>query len=239
MMKQELAIKVYDVDYSFIIKNYLDPQLWQKEWTLFVYKDITFVIYLEYINTRNNSITFGIRSEHTIDGCKDTDTYTFSYNLKNSNIDSLKRQIRGGMESLIETMERYSIRSTKEYKKAQELDEQHRENLEDRANQYLDENGIYLKEVREAYIDYYTSKMRFDYTSNIMSVLNHDLLFDVYMIFYKATGQMDKFDKLKEQYMNKHYNTFDKVMDEIDEELEYMNTSEYSSDLDDGLEDIM
>ena len=24
------AIKVYDIDYSFIIKNYLNPEMWQK-----------------------------------------------------------------------------------------------------------------------------------------------------------------------------------------------------------------
>ena len=33
-----LALKVYDVDYSFIIKNYLDEKLWEKEWVIFVYK---------------------------------------------------------------------------------------------------------------------------------------------------------------------------------------------------------
>ena len=35
-MKNELALKVYDIDYSFIIKNYLSPELWEKTWTLFV-----------------------------------------------------------------------------------------------------------------------------------------------------------------------------------------------------------
>ena len=57
-MKNELAIKIYDIDYSFIIKNYLDREMWQKEWTLFVYGDKSFVIYLSSIDTRNNSIYF-------------------------------------------------------------------------------------------------------------------------------------------------------------------------------------
>ncbi len=238
-MKQELAIKVYDIDYSFILKNYLDPQLWTKEWTLFVYKDVSFVIFLKSIDTRNRSIDFAVRSEHTINGNKDHDTATFSYNLGNSNIESLKRQIRGSMESLIGIMENYSIYSTKEYQKARDLEREHNSRLKDRAEQYLDSNGIYLSEVRDAYIDYYTNKMSYSYTQNVMSAMKYDLLFDVYMIFYKATGQMDKFEKLKDTYARKHYNEYQNVMEEIEEKLKYLETEEYEEELDSGLDSIM
>ena len=53
-------IKVYEIDYDFIIKNYLDKELWQKKWTLFVYKDNVFTINLHSINCKNNAITFEI-----------------------------------------------------------------------------------------------------------------------------------------------------------------------------------
>ena len=36
----DLAIKVYDIDYSFLLKNYLNPEYWNKSWHLFVYKDL-------------------------------------------------------------------------------------------------------------------------------------------------------------------------------------------------------
>ena len=39
-----LVIKRYEVDYSFIIKNYLHESLWNKKWTLFVYKNYTFYL---------------------------------------------------------------------------------------------------------------------------------------------------------------------------------------------------
>ena len=50
--------RVYDVDYSFIVKNYLNPELWDMKWTLFMYKD--FIIYLELysINCKDKEITF-------------------------------------------------------------------------------------------------------------------------------------------------------------------------------------
>ena len=36
----DLAIKVYDIDYSFLLKNYLNPEYWNKSWHLFVYEEI-------------------------------------------------------------------------------------------------------------------------------------------------------------------------------------------------------
>ena len=136
-------------------------------------------------------------------------------------------------------MESYSIRDTAEYKKASDLEDKHYENLKNKAESFLDSNGIYLAEVRDAYIDYYTSKMSYSYRSNVLSALSHDLLFDVYMIFYKATKQLDKFDKLRETYMSKHYNTYENVMEELNEKLNYMSTDDYDTELDDGLDDIM
>lgn len=237
-MKNELAIKVYEIDYSFIIKNYLDPQMWQKEWTLFVYKDKSFVIYLNSIDTRNKSIAFTVRSTYTRDDIKDHDSNTFWYNLGNSNIESLKRQIRGAIESLIERMETYYIYDTADYKKAKDMEYAHRERLEEKAKDFLDSQGIFLSEVRDAYIDYYVNKMDYNYTSNIVNAYNHDLLFDVYMIYYKASGQQEKFEQLKEKYMRTHKN-IDNVMDEINEQIDYMETEEYESNLDSELESIL
>ena len=33
--KLMIDLKVYDIDYEFIIKNYTDPKLWDKTWNLF------------------------------------------------------------------------------------------------------------------------------------------------------------------------------------------------------------
>lgn len=238
-MKNELAIKIYEVDYSFIIKNYLDREMWQKEWTLFVYGDKSFVIHLNSIDTRNNSIYFGIRSTYTRNGYIDHDSYTFSYNLGNSNIESLKRQINGCIESLIRTMETYMIRDTEEYKKACDLEDEHEANLRDTAERFLDDNGIHIQEVRDAYIDYYVDKMRYSFTDEVSNMFSHDLLFDLYMIYYKATNQNDKFDNLEKEYSQKHQDTYQDVMNEINEKMDYLETSDYQDELTDNLEDIV
>lgn len=237
-MKNELAIKVYEIDYSFIIKNYLDPQMWSKEWLLFEYKDMSFRIYLNGIDTRNKQIKFCVRSTYTRDGYIDHDSESFEYSLGNSNVESLKRQIRGCIERLIETMEYYCITNTKEYEKARKLEEKHRVNLREKAEDFLDEQGIYLPEIRDAYIDYYVNKMEYNYTQNVKQMYNHDLLFEVYMIYYKATNQMDKFDNLKERYSKKHLDYID-VMNDIENQMQYLESEDYNEELDDGLEDIM
>lgn len=237
-MKQELAIKVYEVDYSFIIKNYLDPQLWQKEWTLFVYKDMVFSIRLSSIYTRSKKLYFDVIARYSDgDSVEYVDT-SIGHDLGNSNINVLKRQIKGAMESLISSIEQRFTRKTKEYKMARDLETQHRENLEEKANSFLDENGIYIDDVRDAYVDWYLNKMDYNYANNVINSYNHDLLFDVYLVFYKATEQKDKFEWLKENYLRKHDDKSD-LLKEIEEKIAEMETDEYQEELEDGLESIM
>ena len=237
-MSNELTIKVYDVDYSFIIKNYLDPQLWQKEWSLFVYKDMKFSIRLSSIYTKSKSLYFDVIARYSDENSVESVERSIGHNLGNGNINVLKRQIKGAMESLIGMIEERFARKTKEYKMARNLETQHRQNLEEKAKDYLDENGIYIEDVRSAYIDWYVNKMDYNYTNNIINSYSHDLLFDVYLVLYKATEQKDKFEWLKENYLRKHKDT-DHLLEEIEEKIAEMETDEYQEELDDGLESIM
>jgi len=237
-MGNELAIKIYEVDYSFIIKNYLDPQMWRKEWTLFVYKDMVFSIRLYSIYTQGRDIHFDVILKYSNEDSVEYKEETISYNLDNTTIPVLKRQILGAMERLIRRVEEDFTRNTKDYKKARKLERDHRDNLEEKASDYLDSNGIYIDDVRDAYISYYVNKHEFSYASNVINAYNHDLLFDVYMIFYKATGQNDKFESLKQIYLNKHRD-IDNIMDEINEQIEYMGTEDYTIELEDNLEAIV
>ena len=54
-------IKVYEMDYSFIIKNYLNPKLWDKIWTLFDYGDYVITLNMESIKTIDSVIVFCIK----------------------------------------------------------------------------------------------------------------------------------------------------------------------------------
>ena len=54
------TIKLYKIDYEFIIKNYLDKSLWKKIWNLFIFKNNIFTLQLASIDTKEEKIYFEI-----------------------------------------------------------------------------------------------------------------------------------------------------------------------------------
>ena len=59
-MEKGLRLKVYDIDYSFIIKNYLDESLWNKDWTIFIYKRFQIILRLHSIDVKRKVIWFEV-----------------------------------------------------------------------------------------------------------------------------------------------------------------------------------
>ena len=100
------TIKVYKIDYEFIIKNYLDPKLWEKTWTVFVYYDYVFTLKMMSIDVQKNSIDFRVYLKGK-EYCFDTQYcgQSFSYNIKNSNFKMLDKSLKCSMIILIEVYE--------------------------------------------------------------------------------------------------------------------------------------
>lgn len=145
------AIKVYDIDYDFIVSNYLDVTLWNKIWTLFVYRDVTITICLYTIETKSSTITFEI----CLTRRNNRYVRTIKHNLRNSTINILKNQINGAMESLIGDLEYNEIKNTDTYKRMQDVVSDERETLTNIACKFLDDNGVRNEEIRDVYIDSY------------------------------------------------------------------------------------
>lgn len=89
------AIKTWKMDYSFIIKNYLNPALWQKTWTLFEYKDFTVTIKLTRIETKDMRIIFWMNLLDHSRSFVWGDQEDVGYSLKNSSIAFLIKSING------------------------------------------------------------------------------------------------------------------------------------------------
>lgn len=80
-MENQLPIlKSYDIDYSFIIKNYLNPEMWQKTWTLFQYKTFIVTLNIAYINCQDEKISFKVKVKDN------SESTVYSYDFMN-NID--------------------------------------------------------------------------------------------------------------------------------------------------------
>lgn len=212
----ELIIKQYEIDYSFIIKNYLDRELWNKKWTLFVYKDFIFSLQLFEINTRSNSIVFEIDIKNN-----DYSNYNFiTYHINQSNIKILKKQINGAIFDLICSCERCYIRKEKGYELIQAAESEEEDMLTKIAEDFLDGNSVSNKEIRDVYIDNYVSsnKKTDTYLSNYLQGRKYQVLSDLYLVYTKAAEDKERYNTVDNAIKNNV-----KYMEILEEANKYLN----------------
>lgn len=231
-METGMVIKQYNIDYDFIISNYLDKSLWKKIWNLFVYRDNVFTLNIYDIDTKNDRIRFEIRFNKV--------QYTYEivgYNINNMSIKILKQQINGAIFRLMETYDRELARDSDGYKRIVELYRNEDEMLRNVAEEYLDENNITLEDVREAYIDRYVSNnCKSDIMkSNYIEGTKYTYCTDMLLVFTKTINDETRYQNV----VNAVGNTVASgILNELKEFEEYMETDEYVEELHNALEAI-
>ena len=242
------AIKVYDIDYSFIIKNYLNPEMWQKTWTLFQYKTFVITLQLTYINCQDEKIALRVKikdnsSEHkyafdwgrNLDKDANDDVY---YSLKINNLNFLKNSVENSVFNAIERLEKYNILASKDYLDLKEMYSNEKESLKKIAEDFLDANDVSNKDIREAYIDTYVSNnTQLDtYLTRMIDRKQHLIFPDLYLVFANATRN-DKTVKKWEKILAEN-NNIEELKTEILEYLEYMQSEDFENDMNSNLEEI-
>lgn len=210
-MENQLQIKTYDIDYSFIIKNYLDKKLWHKEWTIFVYKNFIFKISLYEINVSSDFIRFKISISDN-----EYSNYDFiTYYTKQSNLKILKKQINGEIFTLIENAESYYIRQEDGYKTIRNAESEEEQMLTKIAEEFLDDNGVSNKEIREVYIDNYVSsnKKTDVYLSNYRTGRKYCVLSDLYLVYTKIVEDETRYNNVLNKISND--TQFMKILEEV------------------------
>lgn len=211
-----LAIKVYDIDYSFIINNYLDKKLWDKEWNLFVYKNFIFKIRLSSIDTRDKEISFDVLLDHA--GSEREEC--FSYSLMNGNIKILKKQINGCVFRLIERCEEYDyIREEEGYLTIKNGADEEENMLRGIAESFLDEEGVTNRDIRDVYIDNYIDNNRKTdtYLLNYCDGRRYKVLSDLYLLYAQVCEDEDRYQTYLSKIKNE--NNFENVIVEVKEYL--------------------
>ena len=248
-MKNKLpAIKVYDIDYSFIIKNYLNPEMWQKTWTLFQYKTWVITFRIDYIWCRSEKIHFLIKikdnspeNEYSLGGCYDTDkdyNASVDYSLKIGDIQFLKREIISKSFYIIEKLEEEAIMATREYINLTRSYSDEKDKLTEIAEDFLDDNGVNNEDIRNAYIDSYVcNNTKLDL---MQEELKREMLYtifpDLYLMFANATEDDKIVQKWEETLAGN--NNIEELRTEILEYLEYMQSEEFEDDMNSNLEEI-
>lgn len=237
-MENKMILKVFDVDYSFIIKNYLNPELWEKEWTLFVYKKFVVTLRLKYIYVYCNKIEFEIKvTDNSSTSWNRSQTRDVTYSLKTNNITILKKAINSAIIKAFKDIEdNLYIEKTDEYYKLVDMKYKERVKLKKIAKEFLDKNNITNENIRDSYIEAYV-----DNTEKVWSLINDyecqnhlRMIPDLYLTFAIATDNKE----LEDDVLKANEDTKEELLKKIEELEEYMQTEEYEEEAKDNLEEV-
>lgn len=243
-MEKGLILKVWKMDYSFLINNYLDQSLWEKTWTLFQYKNFEIQLYLDQIMTRDQKLRFGIKCLCHKD-TKDDRCYFVEdvfYSLKLNDISFLKRAINSAIWSSINDLERaYFIRETEEYIDLDGQAYEEKYKLERIANDFLDEVGVTSNDCREAYIDAYVEenwKLR-DIRDEYVNSRQFQEITDFWIAWISCLEDENR----QEQWLDRIKNAcsddkWKEKLEEANEYIKYMETEEFEQDMKSNLEEV-
>ena len=207
--------KVYKVDYDFLIKNYLNPSLWKKTWTIYVYKDNVFTICLSSIDCNSMSVYFKIRYNKL----QFWESRCIEYPLNGEmSIGILMRKINGTIWNLMCDYENELITKSDGYKRIASQISEEKDRLQEIAEEFLDDNNVTNDNIREAYIDRYVgdnSRVAI-MLSNYQDGCRYTFLTEDMLIFTKATDDKARFDTVVQANSR---NTIDEIMTCVTEEM--------------------
>lgn len=242
-MENALTLKVYKMNYEFLIKNYLNPEMWQKEWTLFEYKNYQVTMHIWSIQTRTEQILLDIRVHYTNEnGYKDYKERTVNFSLKIEDITFLKRQINSAIFDLMKAIEKENfIQRTDYYNELLEMRREENYKLTSIATDFLDNAKVTNENLREAYIDAYVDEYASvpAMISNYIDNRTYKELPDLYLTWLSCIeDEPAKESRIKEVKISIDSNKYQEIMDEIEEYKKYMQTEEYTEEMQSNLEEV-
>ena len=226
-------LKVYKIDYDFIISNYLDKSLWKKKWNLFVYKDHVFTLNLYSIDTRNDKIMFEVLYNKR--------TYSselVSYDIQNTSIKILKQQINGAIFRLMEREDESRARNSQGYQTIVSAHRDEEEKLREIAEVFLDDNNISIEEVREAYIDrYVTNNCKMcTMLTNYLEGTKYTFLTELLLVFTKITEDTKRYENICNAVGNR--SSVALIESAVEQFISEMETEEYEEEMTNALESL-
>lgn len=230
MKKFELLpnIKVYEVDYSFIINNYLDRSLWDKTWTLFQYKHSTVTLCLDSINTKSKIINFEVRLDWSDGEQKDYSYTTIAFQLGEMSVNQLKNIINNCIWSRIIRIEENLIEKSREYQNIRDGWYTEKERLEEIANEFLDSEGVTHKSIREAYVDKFIddNDTLWDDLQDYKNQMKFKVLTELYLVFAKSI----KDEERTKQVANNQITNIQELLDKVADFMVYIETEDYTNE---------
>lgn len=232
----QLAIKVYKIDYEFIIKNYLDRRLWKQIWNLFIFKDNVFTLMLQSINTQEEKIYFQVGFNKLNNQWKFSKTETILYDLNNMTIELLKKSINGAIFRLAEKLDEYDVENCVIYREIYNSSDEEEAILRDVAKDFLNDEGVTNDDIREVYIDYYVdnNKTIYNKLSLLKANLKYNFQTELLLIICELINDDVRKNKIIINLQNK--TKAKELQEEVKKYMEYMETDNW---LDEARENLV
>jgi len=187
-----ISTKIYSFDPQFFIDNYLNKNLWKKEWPVFEYDGFIFTVLLNTIWTYDMSISLRV----TIKKNDYSSTETFFIYLERKDNDILiNRRLINAVVNLVEGYERSLIRETHQYIKAQELEEIWVKKLKKTARAFLRESGITNRKLIKYYVEGYLRDNAKNYAYKVMESNLHKHIPHLYIAWLSYVGNDEKLNR--------------------------------------------
>lgn len=229
------TIKLYKIDYEFIIKNYLDRSLWKQIWNLFVFKDNIFTLQLASINTQEEKIYFDVSFNKLNNQWLYSRYEKITYDLNNMTIDMLKKSINGAIFRLAERYDEICIKRSDEYSIIEDSSKQEEEGLREIAEDFLDSEGVTNSDIREAYIDAYVddNNQTCNKLSDCINYLRYNFQTELLLMICNLTKDNTRMCSVVNNLNNK--NKLEHLQQEIKEFMNYIETDDWIDEMRDNL----
>lgn len=194
-----LSTKLVYLDLSVVLANYRDPNFWGKQWTIYKSGNIEIYWMMTMIDVRRNAIMSEVHMRNFVyhNGKYNRQWvdqqwygyYASCYTIPASNPEYtqeiFENNVFAAVMSLIKLVEDHLIMGYAEYKNAVQLDQDHYDRLKKIAEEIADNYvsaGDYSDEIKEAFIDKYTSDNKTDYAAKIMASYSHKVIGSLYLM---------------------------------------------------------
>ena len=241
-METGLVIKTYKMDWSFLIKNYLNPEMWQKRWTLFQYGPYKVTLNIFSIYTLSEQITFDIQIHYALPNKMLTYAETsMCFSLKIDDLTFLKRQINSAIFETMIKVERDLIRRQEDYNELEKMKFKEEEQLENITKNFIESNGVTNEHLIEAYVDAYVdeyAQMPDKIAAYVDSQVYHH--FPSFYLTWLDTLEDDPKKEIRTREIKNALSDDEReqVLKDIEEYKKYIETEEFENEMKDKLEEV-
>lgn len=166
-MNYEISTKVYKLDFQELINNATNKEYWTRKWEIYNYDGMSIEFTLDSINIAQNKLLACVKLVGVENGWSiPSDYMTIPLQKENFMKLALEKELVGKVDSLFLTQGEKDLKKTDKYMELEELEDELNDKLKEIAEEFLDDNNVYNKSIREVYIDNYVDKNQKDYTSD-------------------------------------------------------------------------